>query len=161
MIRFKGTVRSGKGKHHQMVIPGRKELAAPPDGWPEQFHPGSLNVGIPLDGYPTGFQDPDCGGCGVVQLDQGTPAPSLILEWNQIKNNGLKPKPDKPRRGTGQFWPAILRVSSTGVTHSCWVFRRIDSAIKRQLEIVADCALRGALSLTEGTEVFVEFLDPS
>lgn len=154
-ISFKGTVRSGKGKHNQMVVPGRTALASPPDGWPESFWPGSLNVGILPDGYPHGFQDPDTGGTGVVQLDDGNRTPALVLEWNQIENNGLQPKPDKPRRGTGQFWRAVLTVVSTGQTRPCWVFRRINSTIKRQLEIIADCSLRDVLSLTDGTQVYV------
>jgi len=158
MIRFKGRVRTGKGKHNQMVIPGRKALRSPPDAWPESFYPGSLNVGVPSDGYPDGFHDPDIGGAGVAQLDGGIPTPALVLPWNDIENNGLKPKPGKPRRGTGQFWSAVLTVASTGKTQECWVFRRINSTIKRQLEIIADCRLRNALSLNDGDEVYVDFL---
>jgi hypothetical protein len=156
MIRFKGKVRSGKGKHNQMVIPGRNALASPPDSWPESFCPGSLNVGIACDGYPNGFQDPDSGGTGAVQLDEGSPTPALVIEWNQIKNNGLKPKAGKPRRGTGQFWPAVLTVVSTGQTQQCCVFRRINSKIKRQLEIIAHCSLRDTLCLNDDAEVCVD-----
>jgi len=97
-----------------MVVPGRSELVSSPDSWPERFWPGLLNVRIPPDGYPIGFQDPDAGGAGVVQLDDGDPSPALVLEWNRIENNGLKPKPGKPKRGTGHFWPAVLIVVSTG-----------------------------------------------
>jgi hypothetical protein len=158
MIRFRGNVGSGIGKHAQMTIPGRLEMASPPEGWPDQFHPGSLNVGIPRDGYPNGFRDPDDGGIGVVALDEGSPAPCLVLPWDKIANNGLKPKPGKPRRGTGQFWRARLTVVSTGQTADCWVFRRIDSTIKRQLEVMSESRLRSTLSLKDGAEVFVDLL---
>lgn len=155
MIFFTGTVSSGKGEHKRMVIPGRRGLVLPPDGWPDGFWPGSLNIRILRDGYPVGFQDPDDGGGGVALLDEGNPTPTLVLEWNQIENNSLKPKRGKPRRGTGQFWPALLTVVSTRHTRPCWVFRRVNSTIKRQLEIISECSLRDVMSLTDGTEVYV------
>lgn len=159
MIRFRGKVRSGKGKHNQMVIPGRDSLAHPSAHWPDRFFPGSLNIGIPPDGYPNGFRDPDNGGMGVAALDQGIPKPLLVLPWDKIENNGLRPKPGKPTRGTGHFWRAILTVVATGRSTGCWIFRRIDSTINRQLEIISESPLRSALSLDDGTEVLVDLLE--
>jgi len=159
MIRFRGKVQRGKGKHNHMVIPGRYDIADPPADWPNQFFPGSLNVRIPKNGYPDGFQDPENGGIGIVALDERILEPSLVLRWDAIENNGLKPRPGKPRRGTGQFWPAKLTVVSTGQSADCWVFRRINSTIKRQLEIISDSFLRSTLSLDDGTEVSVDLLE--
>jgi hypothetical protein len=141
-----------------MTVPGRLEMTDAQEGWPNQFHPGSLNVLIPRDGYPDGFGNPDDGGTGVATLDQGIPAPCTVLPWDKIGNNGLNPKPRKPRRGAGQFWRARLTVISTGQTANCWVFRRIDSTIKRQLEVISESRLRSTLSLEDGTEVFVDIL---
>lgn len=156
MLQFIGNVRSGKGKHSELVIPGTAELNPAPRAWPDRFHPGSLNVGIRKDGYPEGFVDPDEGGRGVTLLDDGVIEPAVVLEWDRIANNGLRPKAGKPRRGTGQFWPAVISVPATGTTADCWLFRRINSTIKRQLEIVSSLHLKAHLSLEDGMDVSVD-----
>jgi hypothetical protein len=152
MLRFIGRVRSGKGKHSELVIPGAANLNGAPPAWPAKFQPGSLNVGILKDGYPEGLTDPDEGGRGVTLLDIGSLEPTVILPWDRIGNNGLRPKAGKPRRGTGQFWPALLYVMSTGKSADCWVFRRVDSTIKLQLEIVSALHLKSHLSLIDGMD---------
>ena len=156
MLRFVGKVRSGKGKHSELVIPGIADLNHAPTAWPDRFHPGSLNIGIFKDGFPEGFVDPDEGGRGVTLLDDGVIKPAVTLAWDRIGNNGLRPKAGKPRRGTGQFWPAVITVVATGGTSDCWLFRRIDSTIKRQLEIVSSLHLKVHLSLKDGMGVFVD-----
>jgi len=60
MFRFIGNVRSGKGKHSELVIPGIADLNHAPTAWPDKFHPGSLNVGIVKDGYPESFMGERC-----------------------------------------------------------------------------------------------------
>lgn len=156
MIRFIGKIRSGKGKHSELIIPGVAELNGAPPNWPTKFHPGSLNIGIAKDGYPEGFADPDAGGRGITPLDDGVIKPTVVLPWDKIGNNGLKPKKGSPDRGTGQFWPAIITVISTGDAAHCWAFRRINSSIRRQLEIVAATSLRNLLHLNDGVDVFVD-----
>ena len=156
MFRFIGKIRSGKGKHSELIIPGTADLNHAPTAWPDRFHPGSLNVGILKDGYPEGFMDPDEGGRGVSLLDDGVIEPAVVLAWDRIGNNGLRPKAGKPRRGTGQFWPAVITVMATGSTADCWLFRRINSRIKRQLEIVSSLHLKTHLSLEDGMDASVD-----
>lgn len=156
MLRFTGTVRSGKGHHSELVIPGAQGITDPPPGWPERFHPGSLNVGIPSDGYPRGFAAPETGGKGVTPLDDGVIEPAVVLPWDKIGNNRLRPKPRKPHRGTGQFWRATLTVRDSGEKVDCWVFRRIDSTINKQLELVSPLPLKQHLGLRDDMEVAVE-----
>lgn len=151
MIQFTGKIRSGKGEHSDLVIPGSSELGKIISDWPKCFYPGSLNVGI--NGYPEGFSaSPD----GVTRLDSGAIQPTVVLDWNQIKNNKLRPKQDNPQRGTGQFWPAVLTVDKTGESIDCWVFRRINSTIKKQLELISQKRIRESLSLDDGTEVSIK-----
>ncbi len=124
--------------------------------WPAMFQPGSLNIGVAKDGYPTGFADPDEGGRGVTPLDDAVIEPVVVLRWDQIRNNGLRPKNGEPRRGMGQIWPAVITVLATGDSAVCWVFRRIGSSIKRQLEIISPLHLRTHLSLTDEIRVAVD-----
>lgn len=142
MLRFIGIVQSGKGKHSKLIIPGAADFNGAPLKWPITFYPGSLNVGISKNGYPEGFKDPDEGGCGVTLLDGEVIEPTVVLPWYKIGNNSLRPKSGKPRRGTGKFWPAVITVAATGDLADCWVFRRIDSTIKRQLEVVSSLCLK-------------------
>ena len=157
MTRFTGKVRDGKNKHnHQMKVPGRSQIDSDVEGWPESFFAGSLNVGIEGNGYPEGFSSPEDGGRGVCLLDDGVVPPDLVLEYNKIENNSLEPKRGKPGRGTGQFWRATVTVVLTGENYDAWLLRRINSGIKRQLEIIADCKLRDVIKLTNGSEVHVD-----
>jgi hypothetical protein len=156
MTNFIGEVRSGKGEHSALTIPGATDWHDSPCGWPARFHPGSLNVRILKNGYPYGFTDPDEGGRGVSRLDDGVIEPTVVLPWGMIENNRLRPKTGKPRRGTGQFWPAIITVEATRDSAACWVFRRIHSSIKHQLELVSSLYLREHLALADGTVVFVD-----
>lgn len=157
-LRFTGKVRAGMGRHKQMVVPGRKSLLCPPDGWPEMFAPGSLNVELSPAGYPPGFHSPQSGGSGIRSLDSGIPTPALVLSADQIHNNSLKATTGEPRRGIGQFWRVVLTNVSTGQSVRCWLFRRIGSTMKAPLELIADCSLREKLSLTDGADAYVDLV---
>ena len=109
-----------------------------------------------MGGYPEGFSDPDGGGRRVTLLDSGVIEPTVVLPWDKIGNNRLRPKAGKPRRGTGQFWPAVLTIVATGGSLDCWLFRRIDSTIKSQLELVSSLHLKTQLSLIDGMDVLVD-----
>jgi len=158
ILKFTGKVRSGKGEHSKLLIPGAEDISDPPPDWPIRFYPGSLNIDILSDGYPQGFAPPESGGRGVSPLDDGGIEPTVVLPWDKIGDNKLNPKKERPRRGTGQFWPSVLTVVATTNKVDCWVFRRIDSTIERQLELVSNLALRAHLCLKDGMEVTVELL---
>lgn len=158
MLRFVGHIKSGVGKHSQLVLPGSSVLQNAPADWPTAFTPGSLNVRIVRDGYPSGFTDPDLGGQGVMLLDGDTFPPTVEVPQDQITNNSLGPRRNEPNRGLGRFWRSQLTVESTGLSVNCWVFRRIGSSIKSQLEIVAGDHLRTAMALADGMMVVVTML---
>lgn len=155
MLRFVGHIKSGIGKHSKLVLPDSSVLSTAPPDWPKVYTPGSLNVTVMRDGYPSGFADPELGGQGVVLLDGNSIPPTVEVPWDQITNNSLTPKPNAPNRGQGRFWRSRLTVESTGQSAHCWVFRRIGSTIKRQFEIVAGTHLRTAMTLTDGMAVVV------
>ncbi len=154
-LRFLGTVKSGLGKHSRLAIPGSGKLnGRPPPGWPPKFIPGSLNILVDDNGYPAGFAEIE--GDRLAKLDTGAFPPAIMIPATEISGNTLKPKPGMPRRGAGQFWPARISVSGTDKTACCWLFRRVGSSIKQQLELVSGVVLRKELLLTDGVHTIVD-----
>lgn len=144
-LTFHCVVRSGKGRHSRIAIPGKHKLRDSADDWPEQLYPGSLNALILAGGYPEGF-DALGRGVGMKKLDEGAFCPAFVIPADQITSNS---------RGDGQVWRAIVLVPSTGAECACWVFRRIRSTIRRQIELVANERLRDRLGISDGSNVLV------
>lgn len=146
-LEFNCVVRTGQGKHAHMVIPGRSDLPDAPKDWPETLCPGSLNAGV--SSFPPEFDALGVGE-GLKKLDEGKFRPEFVIPKAKIKNNS---------RGDGQVWRARLRVSNSGAEVECWVFRRIGSTIKRQIELVAADHLRQKLNVNDGTEIVVTIFE--
>ncbi|MHC4401271.1 MAG: DUF120 domain-containing protein [Planctomycetota bacterium] len=154
-LTFGGQIGSGKGRHSELVIPGRITFPNAPHDWPAILHPGSLNVYITESGYPEELLA-RCPGTLVQKLDSQMFSPAFEIPHDAIKNNRLKPKPNKPRRGDAQVWRATLLLSDGNAGVECWVFRRFWSTIERQLEIVSEKHLRTELGLADGADVTVQ-----
>ena len=154
-LTFKGTVYPGVGKHANLVIPGRKDLANGPPDWPEHLQPGSLNILIHDSGYPAEFAQfqPDM---KVKNLDSKQFTPALTIPHDQMQGNRLKPSADMPDKGTAQVWRAIVLFEANSVSHAVWVHRRLGSQVCKQLELISKIHLRNTLSLEDGMEVTVE-----
>ena len=155
---FTGDVRSNMGKFSNMRIPGRKELPQAPENWPLTLCPGSMNIGLSDDGFPAKFQalgEKE----GVKKLDEGNFVPEFIIPYNDIANNSLAPKAGSPLRGYAQVWRAIITVPVSGRSAECWLLRRIDSGIKRQIELVSEKRLKTELGVDDGAAVVVKVLE--
>ncbi|HWT61422.1 MAG TPA: DUF120 domain-containing protein [Ochrobactrum sp.] len=148
MIVFRGKISSGLGKHSELVIPGKQELKDSPNDWPDRFVSGSLNVRITE--FPSILQSTRK---QLKALDRGLFPPTIVIPQNEIKNNSLRSKLFKPRRGTGQAWRATLHTHSRS-TH-VWVFRRIGSHMHDCLELISDKRLRENLDIRDHDEVRV------
>jgi len=85
----------------------------------EEFHPGSLNVGIRADGYPQGFASPETGGKGVTPLDDRVIEPTLVLPWNKIANNRLVPSQGN-QKGDRSILARDSHIRDTGGNVDCW-----------------------------------------
>ena len=83
-MRFTGHVRTGKGKHAELVIPGKCELLSSPCDWPKTLCPGSLNIKIAPDGYPPEFIGVDPKNA-IKALDTGLLPPAFTIPQAQIK----------------------------------------------------------------------------
>lgn len=158
-LEFIGKVRSNKGKFHKdMVIPGRMALGSAPAEWPTQLIPGTLNVGIDENGFPS-----DLDGIGksdrVRKFDEGNFKPAFVIAQEEIIGNTMKPKDGQPLRGTAQVWQTELCNLSTGATVRCWMLRRVGSGISAQIELVSEYHLREHLGLSDGTSVKVTILE--
>ena len=130
------------------------DLDCSPVDWPKVLYPGSLNVCIPSDGYPSEFEglDPKK---AVKKLDSKFFPALFTIPQDRMKNNQLTPRSNELERGTGQVWRATVKNETSGQTLSAWVLRRIGSDLGCQLEIVSDVCLREALALVDGTSVTV------
>lgn len=146
-MRFKGQITDGIGKHSELFVPGRNELATAPSDWPTKLQPGSLNVRVSQDGYPNGFAKYRHG-LSVKNLDDGCLNPAFVIPQNQLGNNKLTPTPLVPRRGTAQVWRTVLYTDIQEIP--CWVLRRIGSGLSCVLEIVAAVHLREVYNLQNG-----------
>lgn len=148
MIIFRGKISSGLGRHSELIIPGRKNLADAPGDWPDQFASGSLNVQIME--YPTILRSRLK---RLRALDRGLVPPSMVIPQNAILNNSLRSKFFKPRRGTGQAWRATLHARSRSM--NVWIFRRIGSHMQDCLELISDRRIRDSLNIRDEDEVSV------
>jgi hypothetical protein len=152
---FHGIINTGKGTFSNMTIPGHALLSDAPCDWPEVIHPGSLNVLIGQDGYPDELFS-RCQGELVQKLDSGTFAPTFVIAGAAISKNRLQPTPEIQRKGDAQVWRAQIHNRDNGQAVACWVLRRIGSARKDGLEVVASERLRDRLNLADGTHVTLE-----
>ena len=164
-LRFEGQIVSGVGRYAELEFPGREELLGAPEDWPESLCPGSLNVLVLEEGYPTGFDAPERGGRGVQVLDDGVFAPTFSIPGALIGANKLLSE-DDPGRGSAQVWRGIVRVARNSQEYDCWVVRRIGSRagkgrIGNVLEIMSDKRMRDELGVgdQDGERVAVIILE--
>src|SRR4051794_12748725 len=129
-LTFTGNIIKARGGHAKLWIPGRNDLHERPPDWPEQLYAGSLNVLIAPDGYPQEMQARRIP-VTVKSLDLGTFAPAFTIPQHLMRNNTLEPTPEMPQRGSAQVWRAVL--SANGYNIQCWVLRRFDSGLDREL----------------------------
>lgn len=152
-LRFTGRVRDGAGLYKELELPGQSDLPIDIRDWPETVCPGSLNVQIERDGYPTRFVEefPDR---RVSNLDSRRFEPEAELDFDVIPNNSLTPTEQLPDRGRPQVWRAKLTKISTGESEQRWVLRRRHSRMREDtFECVAGVRLRDALSVETGDQV--------
>jgi hypothetical protein len=138
-LRFEGFVTAGIGRHSELGIPGRADVATAPTDWPERLFPGSLNVRITA--YPKAFAQhrlPET----IRSLDSGLFVPTFEVRRDEIRNNRLSPTDAVPRRGDAQVWRATIETTDAMICASCWALRRFGSQVGEQLELVADIRLR-------------------
>jgi len=152
---FHGVVNTGIGKHANLVIPGRNAFPNAPPDWPKILQPGSLNILIDDNGYPSEFAQLQPNK-KVENLDSKQFQPAFTIPYDRMQNNKLKPCTEMPEKGTAQVWRATLHVKVNAVSHLAWVHRRLGSGIDKQLELVSDIHLRNTLSLKDGMEIKVE-----
>ncbi len=157
-IIFVGTVVSGIGKHVELHIPGRSELLDTPPDWPFRLCPGSLNVRVSQNGYPSFFREHQLPN-SVASLDARCFPGHFEIAQDQLGNNKLVPTKINPQKGTAQVWRAHLTTDDNEV--SCWVLRRYGSGLTDQLEIVSDRHLRTEYHLKDGQKVTVRLLPTS
>lgn len=152
-LRFQGTVTTGAGLFAaQLELPSCHRLSVPVRDWPEHPVAGTLNVRIGRPGFPLQYLA-SFGEASFDHLDSRRFLPEAELPWTDIGSNTLPPTPELPDRGRAQVWRALLRNRTTGESRQCWVLRRIGSAIRGSLELVAGEHLRSALSLRTGSPV--------
>ena len=154
LIEFKGKVVSGCGKHSELIIPGKKVLPFAPDDWPHALCPGSLNIEISTMEIPSELERL---GPGIMmkKLDNGFLKPALVIEQKAIKNNTIGPNCRVKGRGDAQVWRAKISVEKSKEECSCWVLRRLDSAMTAHIELVSDRKLRESLNLCDEDRVIV------
>jgi hypothetical protein len=136
------------------VIPDRNKLPSAPDDWPDNLEPGSLNVGVAANGWPSEFTGVPSGK-GAQKLDSRRFPPAFIIPHDKIGGN-FTPTPENPDKGTAQVWRAVLRASNPNRSRKVWILRRIGSGLKAQIEIVSDVRLKDVMSLADGVTVEVE-----
>lgn len=150
IFRFIGKVKSNKGLFaKELTLPTRGTVHDLPPDWPATIEPGTLNVRIDDDGFPTNGFDSIGRSNGVKKLDEGKFVPACTIPFDAIPGNTLRPRPNEPLRGTGQAWRARICVATTGESLDCWMFRRIGSGISSQLELISDRRIRSVLNLHE------------
>jgi hypothetical protein len=154
-MRFVGVVAKGRGKFSvQLRLPSKDQLSLAIRDWPEVAAAGTLNVHVERSGFPVeylaNFKEPS-----FRHLDSRRFAPEAELPWSDIGGNTLPPSREQPDRGRAQVWRATLMDLRTRNECLCWVFRRIGSGLRSELELVAHENLRGALALIDGSPVQV------
>jgi hypothetical protein len=157
---FTGKVQSNMGRFaNEITLPSRSNASVCPPDWPSRIEPGTLNVRIDADGFPTSFNEIGSSD-GLKKLDEGRFAPAFVIPHDAIRGNTLPPKSNRPLRGTGQAWRARITVCGTGASHECWMFRRIGSTLRDQIELVSEQRIRSVLNLNQdGTPVTVEIIE--
>ena len=148
MVIFRGRISSGLGRHSELIIPGKQNLADSPIDWPEEFEAGSLNVQIVE--FPEALKSTRT---RLKALDRGVIPPTLVIPQDRIENNSLRRKFFKPRRGMGQAWRATLYAKSRSMP--VWVFRRVGSHMHDCLELISDKRIRNHLDIRDEDEVSV------
>lgn len=144
-IDFEGLIKDGIGNFAKNVpLPGRSAIPGAPCGWPEELHPGTLNVAV--DHYPGEFRQHRLDEV-VSSLDLGSFKPWFRIPKRLIGNH--------PRLGDAQVWNAELTRTETGESVTCWLLRRIGSGLVNDLELVSDQGLRIALGLENADRVLV------
>ena len=153
-LKFTGHVINGIGKHSELGVPGKLDLDCSPADWPEALYPGSLNIDISSDGYPSEFKELNPK-MAVTKLDSKFFPALFTIPQNHMQNNKLISRGDESERGVGQVWRAMVINETSGQSLSAWVLRRIGSGLGHQLEIVSNVHLRDTLALDNRTTVTV------
>lgn len=154
LIKFKGKVVSGCGKHCELIIPGKAKLPDAPSDWPEVLCPGSLNIEISIEELPKELDDLGPGAF-IKKLDNDILKPAFIIQQSAILNNTIGPQGPVKGRGDARVWRAKISVLKTHQDFPCWVLRRLDSGMTRHIELVSDANLRRTLNLCDGDSVCV------
>ena len=155
-LKFVGRVRDGVSKFSGLILPGKDDIAVTIPDWPTKLEPGSLNVQVEPDGYPSRYLT-EFGDTSNTHLDSRKFKPEAELEYSVIKNNTLTPTPEQPDRGNLQIWRAYLTKIKAGHGIQCWVLRRVHSTINQDvLECVSEKHLRTSLSLNSNDKVMLE-----
>lgn len=154
VIAFNGKIVLGQRGHSKLGIPGKESLVDSLSDWPTALYPGSLNVEVSMDDLPSEL---DMLGQGKVikKLDNGILKPAFVIDQKDIKNNTIGPGCKVEGKGHGQVWRAKLKLEKNEEIYDCWVFRRLDSAMWRHIELVSDKNLRESLDLNDGDHVIV------
>lgn len=153
---FKGRITTNSRQYYKLSFPGPNEIRGIPDNWPgRDLHPGSLNVTVDDDGFPTNWDE--FGALPrVKRLDSKLFLPEFVIPGPTIENNDRTPETTGiVDGGDAQVWRAKLRVDETGNEIDCWLVRRIGSGVARYLEIVSEFYLRDKMELVDGTKVTV------
>lgn len=143
---LRGEIASGMKCYSDMVFPHTSGFDDAPDDLPDTFYPGSLNINIYRDGFPSGVRD-------IQDLDKGILRASFAIAHDAIGNNMLSPTATAPQRGTMLFWPAAVTLDETGHSFNAWAARRIGSAYYNVAELMSDIKLRDAHDLKDGMAV--------
>lgn len=151
---FIGTVISGCGKYSELEFPDKTKIEGASEDWPNSFFNGSLNIRINEDGYPKEFSQLEYPN-NIKILDKIGFQPEFIIPGNLIKNNKLLPTPEYLNRGSAQVWKALLTNKHSEEAVCCWVVRRFDSGLYRDIELVSHIHLRKKLKLENGNNVEV------
>jgi CTP-dependent riboflavin kinase len=151
-IVFKGCIVKGIGQHTTLSVPGRNDITQAPTDWPTKLCPGSLNVRVVPDGYPTLFKEKGLAET-TKSLDKDCYPCTFQIAQPEFGNNRLTPTSGNPRRGSAQVWRALL--SANGDNINCWVLRRYGSGLSDQLELVSEIHLRTKYGLRDGHAAIV------
>jgi hypothetical protein len=154
-MRFFGVAAEGCGRFaEELILPTKDRLSQPIRDWPDLPAEGTLNVHIEESGFPpeylANFKE-----ASFRCLDTRLFVPEAELPWTDIGGNTLPPTPSRPDRGRAQVWRATIINVKREAMHLCWVLRRIGSALRVELELVADENLRNAMLIEDGTKVEV------
>lgn len=145
-IKFTGSIINGRGGHVELYVPGRDELPDAHPEWPLKLCPGSLNIKVDSDGYPSEFNKYGLAN-SVKSLDTALFKAAFEIKQDQLGNNKLTPTDAIPNRGDAQVWKSVLKANNKVI--SCWVLRRYGSGLAWELEVVSDINIRNEFGLTK------------